>query len=249
MEPPTLQQRLADRARPHAPVVLHQRWEQLLFLHWRWDAARVQATLPPGLFVDTFEGDAWLGLVPLFMRGVRPPVVPEIPIMSDFLELNLRTYVYDGLGRPGLYFYSLDCDQPLAVETAKRLLHLRYEHAAMTANVDLDGVVDFSSQRAGTTERAHFRYQAIGPGEEAKPESLEDFLAERYRLYSSDANGERLSTIRVCHPPYRLRAAIAFDWSDVPLRLAGFESPGRDPDHVRMADPQQVETFPPEKVE
>lgn len=249
MEPPTSQQRLAERRRPEGPVVLHQRWEQLLFLHWRWDPATVQATLPPGLFVDTCEGAAWLGVVPLFMRGVRPTGLPEVPILSDFLELNLRTYVFDSTGRPGLYFYSLDCDQPVAVETAKRLLHLRYEHAHMAASVDGDGVVDFTVQRAGSSENAHYRYQAIGPAEEARPESLEFFLFERYRLFTTNEEGEQLHTIRVCHAPYRLRAALPFDWSDVPLRLAGFDPPEDSPDHVRMADPVQIETFAPERVE
>lgn len=249
LDPPTPQQRHAERIRPAGPVVLHQRWENLLFLHWRWDAARVQASLPPGLMVDTFQGEAWIGLVPLFMRDVRPPIVPAVPAVSDFLELNLRTYVYDAAGRPGLYFYSLDCDQPLAVETAQRLLHLRYEHAAMEAGVDADGVVDFAAQRTGTSEKAHFRYQAIGPAEEAQPETLEYFLLERYRLFAGDGDGGQLTTLRVCHAPYRLRTALPFDWSDAPLRLAGFASPGRPPDHVRMAETVQVETFAPQRVE
>src|SRR5437868_1361539 len=76
---PTPEQRLADRSHPDGMVVLKQRWEQLLFLHWRWDADLVQATLPPGLTVDTCEGAAWLGLVPLFMRNVHPRFVPAVP--------------------------------------------------------------------------------------------------------------------------------------------------------------------------
>src|SRR3954470_607640 len=115
--PPTPEQRLADRSRPDGMVVLKQRWEELLFLHWRWDPDAVQATLPPGLTVDTCQGAAWLGLVPLFMRNVHPRFVPAVSWMSDFLEVNLRTYVFDSRGRPGIYFYSLDCDQPVVVES------------------------------------------------------------------------------------------------------------------------------------
>lgn len=248
--PPTEQQRLAERTRPSTAMVMLQRWEQLLFLHWRWDADLVQRSLPPGLTADTYQGAAWLGVVPLFMRDVRPRFVPAVPLVSDFLELNVRTYVYDRSGRPGLYFYSLDCDQPLAVEAARRLLHLRYEHAAMRANIDSDGVVDFAAQRTGAKQNARFRYQplAMAP-EEAKPESIEFFLIERYRLFSTDRSGGQLTSVRVCHAPYRLKRAVVFEWSDVPLRLAGFAGVDRAPDHLCAAEPVEVEVFAPEKVE
>jgi uncharacterized protein len=247
--PPTLQQRLIERTHPEGPVVMFQRWEHLLFLHWRYDAAEVQALLPPALTVDAWNGSAWVGLVPLFMRDVRPRFVPPVPMLSDFYELNLRTYVYDPLGRPGLYFFSLDCDQLVAVETARRLLHLRYEHAKITASAASDGWVNFETQRAGTVLKSDFRYRAIGPPSEAKEDSIDFFLIERYRLFTSDANGERLNSIRVCHAPYRIRAAEVTQWGDSVLRLAGLPPPERVPDHVCAAEPVEVEVFAPERVE
>lgn len=246
--PPTRQQRLVERARPEGPVVLLQRWEALLFLHWRFDPAVIQATLPPGLMADTYGHHAWVGIVPLFMRNVRPRFVPPFPLVSNFLELNVRTYVHDASGRPGLYFYSLDCDQPLVVEAARRLLHLRYERAAMHATVDADGVVDFAAHRTDTAASAHYRYQSLGEPAEAREDSLEFFLLERYRLFATDESGERLSTIRVSHAPYRIRTPIVFDWSDVPLRLAGLETDGRVADHICAAEPVEVDTFAPESV-
>jgi uncharacterized protein len=247
--PPTLQQRLAERQRPPGPVVMYQRWEHLLFLHWRWDAAEVQRRLPPGLTVDTFDGSAWVGLVPLFMRDVRPRFVPAIGPLSDFLELNLRTYVHDSAGRPAVYFFSLDCNQPLAVEAARRLLFLRYEHAAIEASVDAEGWVDFAVQRQGTGDRAVFRYKPFGPpAAEVEPESLEFFLIERYRLFADEPGGEQLHSVRLCHPPYLVRQAQAFEWGDAPLRQAGFVTGGRAPDHLCTALAQTVETFAPETV-
>ena len=227
---------------------MYQRWEQLLFLHWKWDPGEVQAKLPAGLIVDTRDDAAWLGLVPLFMREVRPRFVPAVPGMSNFLELNLRTYVYDQNGRPGVYFFSLDCDQPLAVETARRMLGLRYEHATMKGAVDAEGWVDFECQRQGTVLTSTFRYHAFGPPAwEAAPESLEFFLLERYRLYA-DAAKDRLSSICVTHRPYLIRQAQVFQWGDAPLRQAGFDPHGRAPDHICCALAQDVETFGPEKV-
>ncbi len=246
---PTLQQRLAERARPDGRVVLYQRWEHLLFLHWRWEISEVQRTLPAGLTVDVHDGSAWLGLVPLFMREVRPRFVPSIPALTDFLELNLRTYVYDAAGRPGLYFYSLECDQPVAVEMARRFLSLRYEHAAMQAQVDAEGWVDFESQRRGANEKAVFRYHPFGPpAAEPLPDTIEFFLLERYRLFASSGQAGDLHSIRVCHAPYRVQQAQVFQWGDVPLRLAGFDPAGRAPDHLCVTDPQDVETFAPEVV-
>src|SRR2546423_1635895 len=89
--PPTPQQRQAEQLRPNGAIVMHQRWENLLFLHWRWDIAAIQRTLPAGLSVDVHDGAAWLGLMPVFMRNVRPRFVPAVRYVSDFLELNLRT--------------------------------------------------------------------------------------------------------------------------------------------------------------
>jgi hypothetical protein len=128
---------------------MYQRWAELLFLHWVWDPAAVQRTLPRGLTVDTFDGRAWIGLIPFFMQAVRPRFCPTVPGLSDFMELNVRTYVHDAAGRPGVWFYSLDCNQGLAVRLARGLFHLRYEHAVMQAARLRDGGMDYRAQRRG----------------------------------------------------------------------------------------------------
>jgi uncharacterized protein len=247
--PPTLQQRLAERQRPSGAVVLYQRWEHLLFLHWKWDAAEVQQTLPPGLTVDKHEGAAWLGLVPLFMRDVRPRFVPAMEPLSNFFELNVRTYVYDSRGRPGLWFYSLDCDQPLLVEAARNLLHLPYEHCKIRAGVDDQGWVEFEAERGGMLGHSRFRYRGFGPEAAVQPESTEFFLLERYRLFAADRSGEGLRSVSVCHAPYQVRQAQVFEWGEAALRLAGFDPKSRAPDHLCVTDPLDVETFAPEAIE
>jgi uncharacterized protein len=247
--PPSLQQRLIERTRPKGAVVMYQRWEHLAFLHWRYDAATVQATLPRGLTVDTWNGSAWLGIVPVFMRDVRPRFVPAISAISDFIEINLRTYVYDAQGRPGLYFYSLDCDQPLAVETARTFLSLRYEHSIIDAAAGANGWVNLEAQRVGTDLKSTFRYRAFGPPIEAPHDSLDFFLIERYRLFTGDPTGEVLHSVPVCHAPYQIRPLQLTDWGDAPLRLAGFEPPGREPEHICGANAVSLEVFTPERVE
>jgi uncharacterized protein YqjF (DUF2071 family) len=243
-----LGERQAERHRPDRPSIMLQRWEQLMFLHWRFPPDQIQRTLPPGLTVDEFDGWAWVGLVPIFMRDVRPRFVPPLPWISDFLELNLRTYVFDPQGRPGIYFYSLDCDQPVVVEGARRLLHLRYEHAAMKGSADPSGEVTLESKRSGQAVTDQFIYRARSETEvSAEPGTLACFLIERYRLFAASADG-RLTTIRVHHRPYSLRSVELRQWGTATFALAGLGSPADFPEHACAADPLDVEVFRPEDV-
>lgn len=215
---------------------MHQRWEDLLFLHWAWEAAEIQATLPPGLWVDTWEGRAWLGVVPFKMAGVRPRGLPAVPGISDFLELNLRTYVYDAQGRPGVWFYSLECASRLAVTLARSLFGLPYVHARMERRGDLatGGVETYTSQRPGGGVN-RFRYAAAGASAQAEPRSFAWWLVERYRLFSVRADG-RLRIGSVSHPPYRV-APARVDVGEAGVLLAdnGFAPPTRPADHALVA--------------
>lgn len=220
---------LAARERPDRPHVMLQRWERLVFLHWRWDAVEIQRTLPPGLTVDTFQGDAWLAIVPFFMRGIRPRFCPPVPGISDFLELNVRTYVRDAQGRHGVWFYSLDCNQPLAVWTARTFFHLPYQHAQMSAAMQ-DETVDYTCQRRGEAAESRFVYAIDRATAAAEPGTLAFFLAERYLLFSRTPHGLRCGQVH--HTPYPLAEVKLDAWDVHPLLQAGFCDPGRPPDHL-----------------
>jgi uncharacterized protein YqjF (DUF2071 family) len=251
MKIPTMAQRLAERERPEGAPVMRQRWARLLFLHWAWDAGEIQRTLPPGLTVDLHEGRAWLGVVPFFMERVRPRGLPAVPGLSNFLELNVRTYVHDAQGRPGVWFYSLDANQWLAVVIARALFHLPYQHAAMGATVSAGaGAVEFRSQRAGTDRESRFDYGLPGDAMagEAKAGTLEFFLVERYRLFAWDARGGQLFSGRVHHAPYRIAAAPDATWEDAAMGLAGFDAEGREPEHRCVARAVDVEIWPLRRV-
>lgn len=238
---PTLESRLAHRTRPSGPPAMFQRWDELVFLHWQWDPAEIQATLPPGLFVDTFEHQAWLGVVPFFMRRVRPRGLPCLPWISDFLELNLRTYVFDEEGRAGVWFYSLDCNQPLAVWTARTFFHLPYEHARMAAEGPGDDWVRYHSQRSHDDQDSEFVYRVSRDTRLAGPGSLEFFLAERYLLFTKTPNGLRAGQVH--HRPYPLGDVELAAWDDRVIALNGFTSAGRPPDHVIGSPGVAVEIF------
>jgi uncharacterized protein YqjF (DUF2071 family) len=227
---------------------MYQRWAELLFLHWVWDPAAVQRTLPRGLTVDTFDGRAWIGLIPFFMQAVRPRFCPTVPGLSDFMELNVRTYVHDAAGRPGVWFYSLDCNQGLAVRLARGLFHLRYEHAVMQAARLRDGGMDYRAQRRGDAHESRLVYRLGGEGRPVAAGSLEFFLVERYRLFAHDAGRDVLWSGRVAHAPYAVTTAEVASLDDRLLRLAGFDPAGRGPDHCCGARPVDVEIFPLERT-
>lgn len=244
MNSPTHEQREALRQRPAGVSVGHQRWSDLLFAHWEVAPADVQATLPNGLFCDTHDGRAYVGIVPFFMERIRPAFLPPLPWVSWFLELNVRTYVHDEHGRPGVWFYSLDCNQPIAVGIARRFFRLPYFHAHMTARRS-GGVIDYLCQRHGSHE-ARYRWSAAGTTQTAAPGSLEFFLLERYALFTADGEG-RIYMGRVHHEPYRYGATKVETLDTEPASLAGFELKG-DPSSLLAAAHVDVEVFALQKV-
>lgn len=239
--PPTLDQRLAVRDRPRGIPVMRQRWSKLLFLHWRVDPDFLRPRLPAGLHLDLHEGQAWLGVVPFFMERIRPVGLPPVPGLSWFLELNVRTYVHDDQGVPGVWFFSLDCNQPLAVEIARARFHLPYEHAAMQARQE--DAIHYTCRRKSEPDTASFSYRPDGPASVAEPGSLEFFLAERYLLFSASPEG-RLHTGRVHHPPYQLQPARCERWSTLPIHWDGIDLPESPPESALFSEHVDVSVFP-----
>lgn len=217
---PKLEDRLAMREKPPTSPVMFQRWSRLLFLHWEIPAEMIQARLPDGLHVDQHEGKAYLGIVPFLMEKVRPRFLPCVPWLSNFLELNVRTYVFDDKGRPGVWFFSLDCNQPIAVELARRFFHLPYQHAEMT----LEGS-EYHCRRKKQNETAVYDFKAEGDLQTAEPGSLEFFLLERYLLFSARPNGD-LFTGRVHHAPYTFAPIAEPGHSLFPFHWEGFKIEG-----------------------
>lgn len=245
MKTPTDQQRLAQRVQPNSPVVMRQEWSHLLFLHWEMDPALIQEHLPPGLTVDTYDGKAYLGVVPFHMDNVRPSFCPTVPGLSWFLELNLRTYVHDENGVPGVWFFALDCDQWLAVKLARGLFHLPYQHASMES-YQHEGILNYISRRKGKgcEQSQIFKYPAeLTHSETAEVGSLEFFLLERYRLFSVGRSGSIYSGL-VHHSPYRYQEVDITDYSTRIFSLCGFDEPSTPPVSSLIAETAHVNIHP-----
>jgi len=181
-----------------------QSWCDLLFAHWPVPSAALRRFVPPGLELQQFDGTAWLGLIPFRMTGVMRRPLPDLPWISAFAELNIRTYVVRD-GKPGVWFLSLDASNALAVWAARRLFHLPYFHARMAVTRDARGF-QYSSSRPGAEFAA--TYAPVSEPYRAAPGSLEHWLTERYCLYAVRPDGS-LWRNEVQHQQWPLRTARA----------------------------------------
>jgi len=183
-----------------------QSWQQLLFAHWRVAPAILAPLIPAGLELDTYNGEAWIGVVPFLMNNVHPRGTVSIPGVSKFPELNVRTYVKRD-NKPGVWFLSLDAGNPLAVRVARRLFHLPYYNAKMDIFSEKDWI-QYRAHRSDQTADFEGCYRATSPVFRAERGSLDEWLTERYCLYSADAKG-RLYRCEILHRPWSLQRAEA----------------------------------------
>jgi uncharacterized protein YqjF (DUF2071 family) len=229
---------------PTSPWVIAQDWNDVLFLHWRVDAAKLRNVVPTGLEIETFDGSAWLGVTPLLLTGVRARFTPPLPVVSHFPELNVRTYVRRG-DRPGIWFFSLDCANPMAVAAARAAYALPYFLARIDVQRTAAGV-DFRARRThpDSPEVAfHAKYRSAGDPAEATRGSFERWACERYCLYAQPSNGA-LTRTEIHHAPWMLESASADVEVNEVAAAAGVAVEG-SPEHVHYAARQEVVTWLP----
>ena len=249
MTSPQVIDRLAQRNRPAGSVAGYQTWSDLLFVHWRVPAAELRPLLPAEVEIDECDGSAWVGLVLFHMTGVRPWWFPAIPGVSEFHETNVRTYVTCN-GEPGVWFFSLDAANSLAVRVARWRWRLRYFFAEMSL-ARRDSLIEYRSQRlwpepipanADVASEIGDWLPGGGPHGEAAPGTLEFFLAERYLLFTELSPG-RIARGQVHHTPYPLKTAklLRCDQSLVSASGINVTNP---PAHVLFSPGVTVDIFP-----
>ena len=246
--------RLSPSVRPDERVAGYQEWSNLLFAHWRVPVELLRPLIPRELEIDTFDGEAWLGLVPFHMTGVRPAWCPALPFVSEFHETNIRTYVHFKGRDPGVWFISLDAACRIALEVARWKWHLNYYHSEMELVRDGNNVrycsrrVDGRSPRRAEVDISATIGEALNPqpGVSVEPGTLEHFLAERYVLYADDHRG-RLLRGRVHHSPYPLRSAEIVSCRQTLASAAEVPVSGQ-PDHVLFSEGVTVDIFPLRRV-
>ena len=203
----------------------------LLFAHWTMPSDALRAVIPPQLELDTYEGQAWLGVVPFGMTRVYPRGTLPVPWLSRFLELNVRTYVTFG-GKPGVLFLSLDAANSAAVALARRFFRLPYYHARMRMRGrDRGGWIHYTSFRIHPRAApAEFdgRYRPTGDAYPSPPGSLESWLTDRYCLYTVTPRGQVFRG-EIHHAPWPLQSAQADIQANTMTLPYGLPLPDRPP--------------------
>ncbi|HEU0027225.1 MAG TPA: DUF2071 domain-containing protein [Ktedonobacterales bacterium] len=216
---------------PKRPWAMWQVWSDLLFAHWPIPAHVMAAALPPSLTLDTWEGEAWLGIVPFRMPTLHIHGLPDMPPFSRLNETNVRTYVRVG-GLPGVYFFSLDADNPITIQIARLWFHLPYFNARFDCDFAGEGgSVRYAIRRADRRARPgvfEATYRPLGPARPAPIGSLEDWLTARYALYTADRQG-RVYRGDITHAPWRLAPAEAEIRANTLADSHGFTLPDTPP--------------------
>ncbi len=230
---------------PESPWLMTQTWHDLLFAHWSLDPAELQDRIPSQFALDLYAGRAWIGIVPFHMTNVAPRGVPSLPWVSEFPELNVRTYVRVG-DRPGVYFLSLDAGSSAAVLAARTLLNLPYYGASMKVVAGGDGVT-YHSRRDGQTDAELLAtYAPDGEPFVATLGSLEYFLTERYCLYNLDHRGVPYR-LEIHHPPWPLQPARAQFVRNTMAHVHGIALPGQ-PSLLHFSKRQDMVAWAPARI-
>ena len=210
--------------------LMSQVWHDLLFAHWPVEAEPLRARLPAGVELDLFQGQAWLGVVPFRMTGIRARFLPPLPGLSATPEINVRTYAVAG-GRPGVVFLSLDAANAAAVAGGRLFFHLPYWRAQMSLRPEGDGVTYACRRpprRGAVAAEFHGTYGPSGDAYRARPGDLDHWLTERYCLYTADDCGRPLR-VAIRHEPWPLRPAWARIEANTMADAAGVRLPGTPP--------------------
>jgi uncharacterized protein len=239
--------RLSIRSRPSGTPIMHQTWGKLLFLHWPVPVEQIRGHVPERLAIDTWDGTAWVGITPFTMWGVRPTLLPPIPFVSSTHELNVRTYVHlDGV--PGVWFFSLDATNPLAVLGARFAFHLPYFRAEMELEEEGPTIRYRSRRTEPDAPAADFR-GVWNRGEalpDAATETRDFFLIERYCLYTEKEG--QLYRGRIHHRPWPLSRATLSELTSTMLEAQGITTPDEAPLLHQQREPIDVEIWPLEKL-
>lgn len=213
---------------------MEQEWSNLCFLHYAIDPNILRERIPAGMELDTYEGQAYLSIVPFHMKKIRLREMPSLLSMR-FGELNLRTYVtYEG--RPGVYFYSIDADSWLGGQLAQLMYHLPYYDADISL-VENENQFEFHSVRHGRGPVGEFSclYRPISEVFEAQAGTLDAWLTQRYSLFSTDSVG-RIYRGDIEHGSWQLQRAEATIPCNTLFEAVGLPRPLEEPRAFYVAD-------------
>ena len=218
---------------PHEPWRFYQEWDQVLFLHWQVEKELLQQYVPERTEIDLFEGKAWVSLVPFTMQHVRPRYLPAFSPLSNFDEVNLRTYVKHADGRTGVHFLSIEAGKPLASRISRAVSGLPYRYSKMERSPHT-----YNSNNAVFGDSLHIEFN-IGDAITQKT-ALDKWLTERYALFQSNEDGH-IDAFEIHHAEWGIKQ---LQIEKLQLNYPRFVSLiGRKPDLVHYSPGVQVVAY------
>ena len=227
---------------------MRMKWHDLAFLNWCVGSEDLLRHLPAGLELDTFDGQAWISVVPFVMSGVAPTWLPDVPWLSKFPELNVRTYVVRD-GKPGVWFFTLDATNPLAVRVARSWFHLNYVDARIRTERNANWIKYRSERtdRVAPAAELAVDYRPVGESYYAEPGTLVDWLTSRYCLYAANKKGA-IFRGEIDHAPWQLRDAQAVIHTNSMLEALGISIFG-EPASIQFAKRTEVVAWSLDKID
>ena len=223
---------------------LRQNWINLTFLHWLVDPELLSPYIPKDLELDTFEGKAYVGTIPFIMEKVRPYFLPYLPFITTFPEFNVRTYVTKN-GKPGVLFLTLDAQSRVTCFYAPRKYGLPYRYAKCRLKID-ENRYSWASKRS--SDSVELEGEAIATGEKriAEKGTLEEFLFERYSLYTEHKGNLKMAY--TLHEPWVFQDGEAKIVKNSLTECYDLGIDIMNPEFVHLSEGVYVHTWPIQKV-
>ncbi len=214
---------------PQGQWSYYQEWNEALFLHWKIPVEIIQELIPTGLTLDTFNGNAWVSVVAFTMEDIRPFALPSVSFVSDFYEINVRTYVVNN-GKAGVYFVNIEAQKMLSVFLAKALSGLPYEKSDMRRAA---GYYKSDNHYKGFSLEASY-----DEGETAYDLTpLDKWLVERYCLFVN--NNDELYCYEIHHLPWEIRK-VKLDKLQLNYKIGNLAIGSTSPDLTHYSPGVQV---------
>ncbi|WP_061249797.1 YqjF family protein [Leptospira alstonii] len=180
---------------PERSWLWYQEWNRAIFIHIKIDPDLLVPLIPIGLEIDKYEGETWLSIVAFSMENVHPKGFFPFPPVSNFHEVNVRTYVVKD-NKPGVYFLSIEAEKLIPVILAKYLSGLPYKKSSIIRKVGPIEEYFVKNYRNSLT----IKYKVKNPLNSKS--ALDIWLTERYCLYN--AYCKKLVRLEIQHRPWPL---------------------------------------------
>ncbi|HEU4496782.1 MAG TPA: DUF2071 domain-containing protein [Flavobacterium sp.] len=174
----------------------YQEWNDAVFLHWEADLEELKKHVPKELEIDLYEGKPWVSAVAFSMEEIRPRFLPAFSPISNFYEINIRTYIKTE-SKTGVYFLSIEGGKSLSCKTARLISELPYRFSAIKREMGC-----YRSSNAVFGDRLDIDFKI---GDPVQKKEIDKWLTERYALFQDTK--DHINEYEIHHQEWPIREA------------------------------------------